>query len=132
VIILAATLLVDLMTVTLSYAVARAAWPWHRLPDLGLLAQVNPVLLATIPCWLVVFFAFGLYSRDQMLEPSLRFPQLLTAITVSIVVLIVAAFAFNVDTLHRGWIVVLWVASTALVVSGRLVVLQVRKGLVEL
>src|SRR6202165_2245902 len=108
------------MTVTVSYAVARAAWPWHRLPDFGLLSQVNPVLLATIPCWLVVFLTFGMYTRKQVLEPSLRLAQMLSAITVSIFVMIVVAFAFNVDTLHRGWIVVLWVVSTVLVVSGRL------------
>jgi FlaA1/EpsC-like NDP-sugar epimerase len=132
VIIVGATLLVDLMTVTFSYAIARAAWPWHRLPDFGNLATVNPVLLATIPCWLVVFLAFGLYSRKQLLQPSLRLAQLLSAITVSIVVMIVVAFAFNVDTLHRGWVVTLWVVSTALVVSGRLAVVCMRKGLVEL
>src|SRR6202162_1551235 len=114
-------LLVDLMTVTFSYAIARAAWPTHRLPDLGTLAGLNPVLLATIPCWLVVFFTFGMYSRKQVLEPSLRLAQLLSAITVSIFVMIVVVFAFNVDTLHRAWFVTLWVVSTVLVVSGRLV-----------
>ncbi len=124
----AVTVLVDLVTVTFSYATARAAWPWHRLPDLWLLPSMKPVLLATIPCWLVVFFTFGMYSRKQVLEPSLRLAQLLSAITVSIFLVIVVAFAFNVDT-HRAWIVVLWVVSTALIVSGRLVMLWLTRTL---
>ena len=114
----AATVLVDLMTVTFSYATARAAWPWHRLPDPGLLPSMHPVILATIPCWLVVLFAFGMYRRQQVLEPSPA--RLLGAITVSIFVMIVVMFAFNID-LHWGWIVVLWASSTVLVVMGRLV-----------
>jgi exopolysaccharide biosynthesis polyprenyl glycosylphosphotransferase len=128
-VIVTAAILIDLMTVLFAYAIARAAWPWHRLPDLGLLAKVHPVILATIPCWLVVFYAFGLYSRNHVLEPSLRMTQLLSAVTVSIFVMIVVAFAFNVDTLHRAWIVMLWVVSTVLVVSGRLVMLRVTQFL---
>jgi FlaA1/EpsC-like NDP-sugar epimerase len=94
------------------------------------LASLNPVLLATIPCWLVVFFAFGLYSRKQVLGPSFRLAQLLSAITVSIVVMIVVVFAFNVDTVHRAWIAALWVVSSVLVVMGRFVVhYAVREGL---
>ena len=114
----AATVLVDLMTVTFSYATARAAWPWHRLPDLGLLPSMHPVILATIPCWLVVLFAFGMYRRKQVLEPSPA--RLLGAITVSIFVMIVVMFAFNLD-MHRAWVVALWMVSIVLVVMGRLV-----------
>jgi exopolysaccharide biosynthesis polyprenyl glycosylphosphotransferase len=123
-VIVTAAILVDLMTVIVSYAIARAAWPKHRLPDLETLNAVGPVILATIPCWLAVFFALGLYSRKQVLEPSLRLTRLLSAITVSIFVMIVVAFAFNIDTLHRAWIVTLWVVSTVLVISGRLLILR--------
>jgi FlaA1/EpsC-like NDP-sugar epimerase len=120
--IVAVTVLVDLMMVTFSYAIARAVWPWHRLPDLETLNLVGPVILATIPCWLVVFFAFGLYRRKQVLEPSLRLTRLLSAIAVSIFVMIVVAFAFNVDALHRTFIVSLWITAMALVPTGRLLV----------
>jgi exopolysaccharide biosynthesis polyprenyl glycosylphosphotransferase len=117
------TVLVDLVMVTFSYAAARAE-RLNRLPDLALLAKVNPVILATIPCWVVVFFAFGLYSRNQVLEPSLRLPRLIGAITMSIFVMVLVAFAFSLDTLHRSWIATLLVVSTLLVVWGRLMMLR--------
>ena len=123
------TALVDLMTVTVSYAAARAAWPWHRLPDLGLLPSMNPFLLATIPCWLVVFFAFGLYSHKYLLDAKATIiPRLLNAVIASIFVIIVVAFAFNID-MHRGWVVVLWVVATVLVVMGRLVIRELTQRL---
>lgn len=123
-IIVASTVLVDLVMVIFSYAIARAAWPMHRVPDLGELVRLSPVILATIPCWLIVFQLFGLYDRKRLREPSLHLAKLLEAIAVSIFGVIVVAFAFNDDNLHRAWVLTLWVAAMVLVVSGRLVTLR--------
>jgi FlaA1/EpsC-like NDP-sugar epimerase len=123
-VIVASIALVDLLMVIFSYAIARAAWPLHRSPDLGELARVSPVILATIPCWLIVFQLFGLYSRDQVLEPSLRLTKLLEATSVSIFAVIVIAFATGDDKLHRAWVLVLWIVATVLIVSGRIVTLR--------
>jgi exopolysaccharide biosynthesis polyprenyl glycosylphosphotransferase len=113
----AATVPIDLMTVTLAYATAGA---FHGRPeDL----PTKPAIIATIPCWLIVFFAFGLYSRRQVLEPSLRLPRVLSGITTSILLTIVIDFSFRID-LARGWVATLWVVAIILVISGRLVVLR--------
>jgi FlaA1/EpsC-like NDP-sugar epimerase len=127
--IVAATIAVDLVIVVLSYAIARAAWPLHRSAVLGELSRVSPVILATIPCWLVVFQFFGLYSRKQVLEPSLRLTKLLEATSVSIFAVIVVAFATGDDKLHRAWVLVLWIVATVLIVSGRLAMLRVTQAL---
>jgi exopolysaccharide biosynthesis polyprenyl glycosylphosphotransferase len=128
--IVATTVVVDLLMVTFSYAAAKAE-RLNRLPDLALLAKLNPVILATIPCWLIVFFAFGLYSRNQVLEPSLRLARLLSAMTVSIFLMVLVAFVFNIDTLHKSFLAILLVVSTLLIVWGRMMVLRLAQILHE-
>jgi hypothetical protein len=120
-VIVAATIAVDLVMVIFSYAIAHAAWSVHRTPDLAGLARMSPVILATIPCWLIVFQFFGLYDRNQLLGPSLRLTRLLEAILVSIFAVIVVAFVSSDDNLHRSWVLTLWVVAMVLIVSGRLV-----------
>jgi FlaA1/EpsC-like NDP-sugar epimerase len=120
-VIVAATIGVDLVTVILSYAIARAGWPAHRSPDFAELARMSPVILATILCWPIVFQLFGLYDRKRVLGRSLDIPKLLEAISVSIFAMIVVAFASNDDKLHRAWVLTLWVVATVLILSGRLV-----------
>jgi FlaA1/EpsC-like NDP-sugar epimerase len=123
--IVAATIAVDLVIVVLSYAIARAVLPADRSPDFRELARVSPVILATIPCWLIVFQSFGLYSRKHVLGQSLPLARLLEAISVSIFAVIVVAFATNDDSLHRAWVVTLWIVATILIISGRLAMQRV-------
>jgi exopolysaccharide biosynthesis polyprenyl glycosylphosphotransferase len=124
-VIAAATAVVDLVMVILSYAIARAAWREHHVPDFGLFTNAHPVILATIPCWPVLFVFFGLYSRKQVLEPSLRLGKLLEAIAASISAVILVAFITSDDNLHRGWVFTLAIVATGLIVAGRLIMLQV-------
>ena len=118
------TVMVDLLAVTFSYAAAKAT----RIETLG---NAHPVILATIPAWLVVFFAYGLYSRKQVLEPSARIPRLLSAITMCVFLMVVVAFAFKEEP-ARTWILTLWVFATVVVISGRLVVLRIAHHLNEI
>jgi FlaA1/EpsC-like NDP-sugar epimerase len=118
-----ATATVDLVTITFSYVIARAAWPWHRLPGLGDFAHVDPVLLATIPGWLIVFLAFGLYHPIDILDkPKAWIPTVVGAITVCILAVILVAFVVNDDDLHRAWVLTLWVIAIVLVVAGRVLI----------
>lgn len=121
-----ATVLVDLVSITLAYTIANAA-RLDRIPDLRLLLNTEPRLI-TIPFWLAVFFAFGLYSRKQVLEPALRVTVVLSAISVSALLTIVVAFALQID-IRRWWVLFLWVASTVLVLGGRVLVLQLAQKL---
>ena len=115
----AATLLVDLTMVVLAYAVARAIKS-DRLLDLPTDPRVN----ATIPFWLAVFFAYGLYGRKQILEPALKITGILGAVTTSTLLTIVITFAFGLQ-LSREWTVALWLASIGLVLAGRVGLFQV-------
>jgi len=111
------TLLVDLLAVSFSYTAAKAT-------RIETLANTDPVILATIPAWLLVFFAYGLYSRKQVLEPTARVPRLISAITMCIFLMVVVAFAFHLEP-SRWWVMTLWVFSTVIVVLGRLAVLRI-------
>jgi FlaA1/EpsC-like NDP-sugar epimerase len=125
-VIVAITVLVDLVTVTFSYAIARGVLSPHRTPDLADLARMSPVILATIPCWVAVFLAFGLYGHRYVVETKMPImSRLLEAITVSVVLVIVVAFAANDDKLHRAWVLTLWVTALVLVSAGRFVLYRV-------
>ena len=122
----AVTVAVDFVSITLAYTIANAA-RLDRIPDLGLLMRTEPRLI-TIPVWLAVFFALGLYSRKQILEPALRASTVLIGITVSTLLTIVVAFAIQID-ISRWWMLYLWVASIVLVLGGRVLVLQLAQRL---
>jgi exopolysaccharide biosynthesis polyprenyl glycosylphosphotransferase len=95
-----------------------------------LVHKADARLLATIPCWLIVFFALGLYRRNHILEPKARIPAVLRAITASIFGTIVVTFAFHFDP-ARGFVATLWVTSIVLVVAGRLAMLRLTQLLNE-
>ena len=121
--IVAATVLIDLMMVTLGYWAAGRVRV-DRLHDL----PTDPHMLATILCWLIIFFAFGLYGRRQVQEPALRMPVVMAAITASILLTILIAFAFGLH-LSRAWVVDLWIMSVGFVFAGRLAVLRLSQHL---
>jgi exopolysaccharide biosynthesis polyprenyl glycosylphosphotransferase len=128
-VIAAATIGIDLVTVSMSYLISRAASQANRPFEPNLATLDHPWMFATILCWLAVFMVFGLYSRKQVLEPSLRLTRLVEAITVSVFAVIVVAFFLNVDSLHRAWVLKLWLVSMALVVLGRLAMLLLTHSL---
>ncbi len=118
------TAMVDLLAISFSYAAAKAT-------RVETLSNTKPLILATIPAWLIVFYAYGLYSRRQVLEPSARIPRVLSAITVCIFLMVVVAFFFHMEP-SRTWLVTLWVFSTVVVVLGRLAVLRIAHQLNEI
>jgi exopolysaccharide biosynthesis polyprenyl glycosylphosphotransferase len=125
----AATIVVDFVMVLLSYAIARAAWREHPLSVFGALTNVRPVILATVVCWPAIFLFLGLYSRQQVLEPTLRLGKLLEAIGASISAVILVAFVTNDDNLRRGWVFALAVVAIGMIVSGRLIMLRLTQVL---
>ena len=118
------TAAVDLLTISFCYAAAKAT-------RVETLANTDPVILATIPAWLVVFFAYGLYSRNQVLEPSARITRLLSAVTMCVFLMVAVAFAFRKEP-SRSWLATLWVFSLVIVPLGRLAVLRIAHQLNEI
>jgi exopolysaccharide biosynthesis polyprenyl glycosylphosphotransferase len=113
----------DLLAVTLAFWTAGSTrlTRIHEFPT-------DPIIIATIPCWLIVLFACGLYSRKLVLEPSLRVTGLVRAATVSTLLTIVMGFATG-PHLSREWVGALWVSGIVLLVCGRFAVLQVTEAL---
>jgi exopolysaccharide biosynthesis polyprenyl glycosylphosphotransferase len=122
----ATAVVVDLISITLAYTIANAA-RLDRIPDLQLLLRTE-LRLISIPAWLLVFFAFGLYSRKLILEPAMKAATVMVAITVSTLLTIVVAFGLQIE-ISRWWVLYLWVASIVLVLGGRMLVLQLTQRL---
>jgi exopolysaccharide biosynthesis polyprenyl glycosylphosphotransferase len=117
-----ATVLVDLIAVVLAYWVSVSAR--HDRSEFPYAMAV----LATIPVWPVVFYFSGLYSRKEILEPSLRFGGILSGATMSALLTIVVTYAFE-NHPARSWVVYLWLVSLALVLAGRVAMLQLTQAL---
>lgn len=123
--ILGLTALVDLLALTLAFALAnfetrllhmveRSGMPWQDHYDIPGLFRL-PLLVATIPVWLVIFWAFGLYRPKRIIKPSIWL--VLSAVTVSA---LVAVLPFVFVELAKTWAVVIWMTSAVFVVAGRL------------
>jgi exopolysaccharide biosynthesis polyprenyl glycosylphosphotransferase len=121
--IVAASVATDLLAVTFAYLVAGEA-RITRLHDF----PTDPIVVATIPCWLAVIFAYGMYSRRHVLEPALPLTPLISAVTVSTLLTIVIAFATGIH-LSRAWVAGLWILGTAFLLADRFAVLKVTEAL---
>jgi exopolysaccharide biosynthesis polyprenyl glycosylphosphotransferase len=118
----AATVFVDLMGVVLAYWIADSIR--HDRPEL----PNRLAVLATIPVWLVVFAFYGLYSRKEILEPALRLRGILKGVALGGLLTIVVTFAFGNEP-SRSWVIYLWLATLAMVVTGRVALLQLTHAL---
>ena len=114
--IVALTALVDVVAISAAYLVAKDIRIGALEPGP---VHLDPVIVATIPGWLVIFFAYGLYSRRLVLEPEGGTIKLLNAIAMNMVMLVLTAFVLHV-AVSRSWIALLWVIASALVIVGRL------------
>jgi len=75
-------------------------------------------VLLTIPLWLVVFAAYGLYDRRELDAPSEEIRRLFHGISVSLVAIVMVTF-FGKFAVSRGWIASLALFTTLTVAVGR-------------
>ncbi|HMC72062.1 MAG TPA: sugar transferase, partial [Mycobacteriales bacterium] len=78
-------------------------------------------VLLTIPLWLLVFAAYGLYDRRGLDAPSEEIRRLFHGITVSLVAIVMVTF-FAKFAVSRGWIASLALFCTLTVAVGRFAV----------
>lgn len=121
---LAGLLLVDVLMLTAAFVLAY----WLRFyveitlapgitPSPGVYA---PLVAVLIPCWLLLFAAFGLYNISSLLGGLGEYGRILNACTWGTMLVIVATFAFpDMPPISRGWLVMAWVLAGALVCAGR-------------
>ncbi len=93
-------------------------------PEVAPAPQVYaPLVLVLIPSWLLLFAAFGLYSRSNLLGGLGEYGRVLNACTWGMMIVIIATFAFrSMPPISRGWLVMAWVMAGVFVCGGRFAV----------
>ncbi|TMK88631.1 MAG: hypothetical protein E6G57_05810, partial [Actinobacteria bacterium] len=113
-------LIVDLVAVTAGYLLSKGiivstrADASSRTP----FSLSGRWVLLTIPLWLVVFAAYGLYDRRELDAPSEEIRRLFHGISVSLVAIVMVTF-FGKFAVSRGWIASLALFTTLTVAVGR-------------
>ncbi|MBV8236849.1 MAG: sugar transferase, partial [Acidimicrobiia bacterium] len=116
-------LIVDLVAVTCGYLLSKGI----LLSTRGDATSRTPFslsgrwVLLTIPLWLVIFAAYGLYNRRELDAPSEEIRRLFHGITVSLVAVVMVTF-FGKFAVSRGWIASLALFTTLTVAVGRFAV----------
>ena len=116
-------LVVDLVAVTCGYLLSKGIVVSTRADALSRTAfsLSGRWVLLTIPLWLVIFAAYGLYNRRELDAPSEEIRRLFHGITVSIVAVVMVTF-FGKFATSRGWITSLALFTTLTVAVGRFAV----------
>jgi len=86
--------------------------------------------LTSVPLWLILFAVFGLYRRDILLGGIAEYRHVVKACTGGIIALIVLSFMWrSLAEVSRGWLLLSWGFSCALVIVERFVVRRVAYSL---
>ena len=117
----AATIVVDLTAViaayVLSWSIRGQSWWGHgRAFVLG-----GRSAFLTLPVWVIVFSAYGLYNRRDLTAGSEEVRRLFRAVAVSAVAVVMVTFALKI-AVPRGWILTVTLLGLALTGLGRLAV----------
>lgn len=64
--------------------------------------------LVQLPVWMLIFYGFGLYNRQNLLGGTNEAKLLFNAVTVCVVLVIAADFLWAQIALARGWLLVSW------------------------
>lgn len=130
---IAALLASDSLMILLGFKLAyfirfQSSLPIFRLDVIPSVALYQTLALLQLPVWMLIFFGFGLYNRQNLLGGTNEAKLLFNAVTVCVVLVIAADFLWAQIALARGWLLVSW--GTIFFLSGlsRLVVrLVIRK-----
>jgi exopolysaccharide biosynthesis polyprenyl glycosylphosphotransferase len=116
-------LLVDLVAVSAGYLLSKGIIVSTRADAVSRtpFSLSGRWVLLTIPLWLVIFAAYGLYDRRELDAPSEEMRRLFHGITVSLVAIVMVTF-FAKFAVSRGWIASLALFTTLTVSVGRVAV----------
>ena len=79
--------------------------------------------LLVVPVWIIVFAAFGLYNRKNLLGGTREYSLVFNATTLGLFVNIFAGFLFPDNLLlARGWVILSWIFSLFYISFGRFLV----------
>ena len=113
-------------------AAFRVAYYFRFDLHLALAIEVNPVMefylsiaLIVTPACLVLFWASGLYSRENLLGGTLEYSKVFNCTTLAVLALIIAKFVMPNLLIARGWVVGGWLLSFVFVSLGRFLIRRV-------
>jgi exopolysaccharide biosynthesis polyprenyl glycosylphosphotransferase len=80
------------------------------------------ILLWVLPAWLVIFVLYRLYDRRFIFVGAQEYGRVFSSSTVGALGIIVIGFFYEMPSVARGWLVLVWLLSIALVCTERFVV----------
>lgn len=123
-------LLVDVLMIGLGFWIAHLVrfntyLPIFQLDAPPSLPFYRTVSLTLIPLWLAIFALSGLYQRRNLLGGTLEYSLLFRAISIGMILVIVAGFLQPDFVLARAWLLLAWTFTFFFVASGRFVLRRV-------
>lgn len=103
----------DAAMIALSFRVAylirfQSFLPIFRLDVIPSEPLYQTLAWAQLPFWIVIFFGFGLYNRQNLLAGTIEAKLLFNAVTACVVMVVAADFLWSQVGLARGWLMVSW------------------------
>jgi len=86
----------------------------------------STVVFWSVPGWLVIFAAYGLYSCRHLLEGLQEYVRVVHACAIGMMGIVVASFVEPTLWISRGWLLIAWLSATVLVCGLRF---AIRRGI---
>jgi exopolysaccharide biosynthesis polyprenyl glycosylphosphotransferase len=117
----------DLVAVAAAYWIARDPG-LHRwaVRHVALGEGAEPAIYITVPIWMAVLFACGLYERRRRIVVELR--RVVEAVSLSMLAVVVLVLAGGIDA-GEGWIAPAWAISLPMLIVWRLAASRVLRAL---
>lgn len=93
--------------------------PIFQLDVVPSLNYYQSLVSVLIPVWIVIFTAFGLYNRHNLVGGTREYSKLFNATTLGMFTVIAAGFLFPEFLFARGWLLLSWTFSVLLISGGR-------------
>lgn len=78
------------------------------IPDLGFYITLVAFL---VPLWLILYAAFGLYNRQNLLGGTTEYARVLSAVTTGMIIVTFFNFLYPDFYIARGWLILSWAFS---------------------
>ena len=125
-----ATIAVDMTVVAVAYALSWMIRGQAGLEVRGARTLTGRAAVLTVPVWIVVFLAYGLYNRRELTAGSEEARRIVRATAVSVVAVVVITFFMRISV-PRGWVLSVAVLGLGLVGLGRACVRSVIRRLTD-
>ena len=119
----AALLVLDAAALTASFTVAH-----HVRFDLNLAVfqevgqrpeLYRSIALWALPIWLALHWLYGLYDLRRLFASFREYGRLVSACTVASLCVVVLSFLYDLPSIARGWLVLVWLTSILFIGGGR-------------